>query len=62
MLPEPPSDAVLVSVRIAIIRMVLDGERRPSCCSKPEWDIAKALARYYGARALGPLEDLRNVQ
>jgi len=62
MLPEPLSDAVLVSVRIAIIRMVLDGERRPSCCSKPEWAIATALVRHYGARALGPLDITRNVQ
>lgn len=62
MLPEPPSDAVLVSVRISIIRMVLDGERRPSCCSKPEWAFATALVRYYGARALGPGDITRKVQ
>jgi len=54
-------DHVAIRVRISVIRMHLDGEKsRPVCVSKPEWDIAKALARYYGARALGPLEDLRN--
>lgn len=46
---------VLVPVREEIIQMVLDGERRPSCCCKGEWDVARALVKHYGKSALSRL-------